>query len=193
MGVGLIWSHRPTADGLERLVADQAARSVTYAEVGATRELVSVPGYRDDRWSIELGAEEAAFQRGCRGLRSWAAHRGAGLEVSPAEAPIATGQTVALAMPVAGLSIVVACRIVWVIDEVDCFGFGYGTLPAHAESGEEAFLVRRDSQRVMFEVRAFSRPAHPLARVGAPLARWLQLRVTQRYLEAMRSWVSMPA
>jgi len=30
-----------------------------------------------------------------------------------------------------------ACRIVYVVDKVDKFGFAYGTLPDHAGSGEE--------------------------------------------------------
>ena len=36
------------------------------------------------------------------------------------------------------------CRVVYVVDEPDRRGFAYGTLPGHAESGEELFLVRYD-------------------------------------------------
>jgi uncharacterized protein (UPF0548 family) len=33
---------------------------------------------------------------------------------------------------------------------------------------------------------AVSRPAHPLARLGAPVTRLVQRRVTSRYLEGLR-------
>ena len=38
-----------------------------------------------------------------------------------------------------------AARVVFVIDEPGRFGFAYGTLPRHVESGEERFLVERDA------------------------------------------------
>ena len=45
------------------------------------------------------------------------------------------------------------------------FGFGYGTLPRHAERGEERFSVEwyREDGCVYYDVFAFSRPKHPLA------------------------------
>ena len=56
-----------------------------------------------------------------------------------------------------------ACRIVYVVDEaepISRFGFAYGTLPDHAGTGEERFLVEWDRQsgEVWYEILAFSRP-----------------------------------
>ena len=56
-----------------------------------------------------------------------------------------------------------ACRIVYVVDEpgpVSRYGFAYGTLPDHAGSGEERFLVEWDraSGEVWYDILAFSRP-----------------------------------
>src|SRR4029077_17849423 len=81
-----------------------------------------------------------------------------------------------------------ACRIVYVVDEdrpIRRFGFAYGTLADHAESGEERFSIewRRDDDSVWFDIRAFSRPVHWLARAGYPLSRALQRRFAR---EAMR-------
>jgi len=76
--------------------------------------------------------------------------------------------------------------VVYVVDEPARAGFAYGTLPAHPEEGEEAFLVHRYDGRVRFEVVAFSKPRHPLARLGAPVTRFLQLRTNNHYLDAMR-------
>ena len=84
-----------------------------------------------------------------------------------------------------------ACRIVAVVDEPRRFGFAYGTLPLHPESGEEAFLVDRGEDDVVrFRVVAASRPAHPLARLGAPVARRVQRRITAGYLEGLRRAVA---
>ena len=70
-----------------------------------------------------------------------------------------------------------ACRIVTVIDEESPrrFGFTYGTLPGHAECGEERFLLEMDEAGdVWFDILAFSRPRHWLAKLGYPIVRRLQ-------------------
>lgn len=72
------------------------------------------------------------------------------------------------------------------IEEPNEVGFAYGTLPGHPECGEAAFtLMRGDDGQVAFVVRSFSRRVDPLARLGAPLARLAQTRVTRRYLTAL--------
>jgi uncharacterized protein (UPF0548 family) len=74
----------------------------------------------------------------------------------------------------------------YVIDEPDKAGFAYGTLPGHPECGEAAFtLVLGSDARVAFVVRSFSRRVDPLARLGAPVARLVQTRVTRRYIDAL--------
>ena len=80
-----------------------------------------------------------------------------------------------------------ATRVVYVTADPDKRGFAYGTLPQHPEQGEEAFHVIRDGARVIFRVTAFSRPRHPLARVGAPVTRLIQLRMIKAYARAMRA------
>jgi uncharacterized protein (UPF0548 family) len=82
----------------------------------------------------------------------------------------------------------VPCQVIWVRDDPDAYGYGFGTLPGHPERGEEAFLVSRDAQgRMWFEIRAFSRPATRYARLGGPVTRAFQDRVTDRYVSAARS------
>lgn len=182
---------RPPNEAIEELLVAQRELSVTYDHVGATREGGQPPAYRHGLWELDLGVGDAIFGRAREGVRCWAAHRGAGVEVSPTGVPPFPGETVVLVVPLAGLHVLAACRVVWTIDEDDRCGFAYGTLPGHPESGEAAFVVTRDpANRVVFEIRSFSRPAHPLARVGIPVTRWLQLRTTRRYLDAMAAWVS---
>jgi uncharacterized protein (UPF0548 family) len=77
--------------------------------------------------------------------------------------------------------------VVYVVDEPDRRGFAYGTLPGHAESGEEAFMVRYDpaTDQVLAEVTAFSRHATWWSTVAGPVTSLLQRVVTKRYLTAL--------
>ncbi len=56
------------------------------------------------------------------------------------------------------------------------FGFAYGTLEDHAESGEERFLVEwnRENDEVWYDLLAFSRPNQFLSRTGYPFTRRAQ-------------------
>ncbi len=70
----------------------------------------------------------------------WGMLRGAGVRVEATTDVAAVGSEVIVHLgPVR-----VPCRVVYVVDEPDRRGFAYGTLPGHAESGEELFLVRYD-------------------------------------------------
>ena len=94
----------------------------------------------------------------------------------------------ALAAPLPVGFAIATCRVVGVVDEPDRWGFAYGTLPAHPESGEELFVVERrpeDGDAVVFRITVFWRPHELLTRLGAPVARILQRRATLAYLDAM--------
>ena len=84
-----------------------------------------------------------------------------------------------------------ACRIVYVIEEeaslLKRYGFVFGTLPGHVERGEERFTVEwhRADDSVWYEVFAFARPAHPLARAGPPFVRLVQRQFAAASLRAM--------
>ncbi|HEY8545601.1 MAG TPA: DUF1990 domain-containing protein [Acidimicrobiales bacterium] len=185
---------RPSPDRLARILAAVEDAALTYDEVGATRHAGELPpGYHHVRERRELGAGDAAFRAAADGLRTWQLHRRQGFVVVPADPPIAAGTVVASAIPLPapGVHVVAACRIVWVVDEPDRFGFGYGTLPAHPASGEEAFVVERDAAgRVALAITAFSSPRHPLVRLGAPVARWQQARATRGYFDALAAHVA---
>jgi len=184
--VGVFLPGHPGADVLERILGQQSSASLTYAEVGATRG-TAPPGYRSDRRTARLGRGEQTYLRAVEGLRHWATHRGAGIRLVPENPDLEVGVTVVQAIGFPGFTTIAACRIVYVVDEADAFGFGYGTLPAHPEQGEESFTVTKDADgAVDFVICAFSRPRHVLARLGAPVARRIQVGVTGRYLDGMR-------
>ena len=109
--------------------------------------------------------------------------RGAGVKVEATTEVAAVGSEV-----IVGLGPVQApCRVVYVVDERDRHGFAYGTLPGHAESGEELFLVRYDpaTEKVFAVVMAFSRHATWWSRLGSPVTSLVQRVVTTRYLNAL--------
>jgi uncharacterized protein (UPF0548 family) len=78
------------------------------------------------------------------------------------------------------LGIRALCRVVYVINEPDRVGFAYGTLPGHAESGEESFVLDRREGQVNFTVRAFSKPASRLSRLGGPVTGVVQGAMAER-------------
>lgn len=188
MSLGLSLT-RPSDAKIARFLAEQEAMPVTYDAVGATRSGDRPKGFHVDHWAGPLGTGDVAFQRAKDGLRHWAAHAGAGVRVTPANAELSVGQTVALVVRTGGAWMLVACRVVWVLDEAEAFGFGYGTLPGHPECGEESFVVHRRSDDVVFDVDAISRARHPLAKLGGPVTRFLQAQTARGYLRGLREWV----
>src|SRR5438128_11793662 len=112
-----------------------------------------------------------------------------------ATAPIQVGTDVAVSIHHFGFYSLNACRIVYVVDEetpVVRFGFAYGTLAEHAESGEERFTVEweQSSDEVFYEILAFSCPHQTLAKIGYPTSRMLQRKFAADSKKAMLTAVS---
>jgi uncharacterized protein (UPF0548 family) len=143
-------------------------------------------GYRHDRYETPLGHGAEVYTGSIHALRSWQAQRGAGLGVVPADAWVEEGATVLLLIRVGVLNAVAPCRVVYVTEGTSHFSFAYGTLPGHPEQGEVAFTIRLDAdESVRFQVVSFSRAVDRLARLGTPVARLLQKRVTRGYSTAL--------
>ena len=173
-------------------MAEQSGAGLSYRQADATLDAHLPPGYVHDRESADLGPfDPATFDRAAAALRSWQIQAGAGLQVYPDD-PVADGATFALVirLPVGGY-VMAAGRVVFVLDEPDRRGFGYGTLPGHPEQGEESFVLARRGDRMYFDIAAFSRPRHPLARLGKPVTRLIQRQTARRYLAAMRAAVAL--
>ena len=183
--------RRPDANAIARFINAQSGLQFRYDPVGATQR-IPPEGYNVDHTRVPLGVGEAAFVRGVAAIRDWAHFQLGWIELYPSRAAIQEGQTVAILARVLGLWFLNACRIVYVVDDemasVRRFGFAYGTLPGHAESGEERFLVewdRRDDS-VSYDILAFSRPNHFLVRLNSSHARKLQKRFARDSALAMQ-------
>lgn len=146
-------------------------------------------GYRQFSRSAELaGIDLDAY---ARALWGWKLHRGAGLDVDASDTPLRVGTTVTVTLKLAGglVRVPAPCRVTDVWDEDDRKGFAYETLPGHPEDGVESFVLTRPEAGgpIILTIRAVSRPASLAARIGGPLARVLQDRVTEKYLRALDS------
>jgi uncharacterized protein (UPF0548 family) len=180
--------HKPSEQAVRDFLARQEKAAFSYPEVGATRGAAPA-GYDADYNRVELGHGAAVFEAACAALRRWEMFPRPWTEVLPADAPIREGQAVAVLARMYGLWWLNAARIVYVLDEAGPtrrFGFTYGTLADHAERGEERFSVEwHPDGRVWYDLFAFSRPRHPLARLAYPLARRLQRRFQAESKAAM--------
>jgi uncharacterized protein (UPF0548 family) len=177
----------PKRERLDALWTEASNAQPTYSEVGASAGTEMPTGYRHDRYQITLGSGSDVFDRAITALKGWEMHINAGLSVFPQSQPLALGTTVLVVVRQGPLSTIAPCRIVYVVEEPERFGFAYGTLPGHPEQGEEAFLVERSPDgNVRLTITAFSRPRDPLARMGGLVTRWIQTRTTKAYLDAMK-------
>jgi uncharacterized protein (UPF0548 family) len=163
-------------------LGDLAALPLTYTEVGATAGELPA-GYQHVQKSAVIGRGRARFeQAAAQGMR-WGMLRGAGVRVEATTEVAEVGSEVIVHLGPVGAP----CRVVYVVDEPDRRGFAYGTLPGHAESGEELFVVSYDptTDQVSAEVRAFSRHATWWSRLASPVTSLIQRVVTERYLRAL--------
>jgi uncharacterized protein (UPF0548 family) len=117
----------------------------------------------------------------------WRAQRGIGLRVRATGPASEEGAIVVLTAGLPRFGYDIPCRVVWARTDGDEQGFGYGSLPGHPESGEEAFLVTlRPDGEVVFTTRVFSLLASPLARLGGPVSRAVQFAALDGYVRAIR-------
>ena len=181
--------RQPSLDQVRQFISIQQSLPFSYSQVGATQTQPPA-GYRVDHNRIQLGEGQQTFRRAVAALRAWKQFDLGWVSVVPGDQPIGVGITVAVQARVLNLWSLNATRIVYVIDEEKRFGFAYGTLPDHVERGEERFLVELfDDGSVWYDIDAFSRPRHPLARLGFPVTRMLQKRFARESLAAMKAAV----
>lgn len=182
--------REPSDDAVRRFLSSQKDLPFSYGEVGASRKDAPPRGYAVDRYRVKLGKGSEAYRRAKEALGAWRQFDLGWVCLLPPDTPIQVGATVGVLARHYGFWSLNSARIVYLIEvsgEVERFGFGYGTLPGHSERGEERFSVewRREDNAVHYDVRAFSRPKHPLARLGYPLARMLQRRFARDSKRAM--------
>ena len=147
-----------------------------------------------DRTRIQLGVGQTIFDAARRALCEWQHYRFDWIELHRPDVDPEPDQTVGVLARALGLWVLNACRIVYVIEEEEPlrrFAFAYGTLPEHAESGEERFQVEwQEDDSVWYDILAFSRPNQLLARLAYPYVRRKQKQFARESMLAMKAAVT---
>lgn len=176
-------------DRVQRFISEQQHSNFSYREVGATgRQLPA--SYNLDHNRVLLGKGEPAWNRAVSAIKRWEMFHISWIRLYWPTSPIQIGTDVAVEVRHYGFRSLNACRIVYVVDErgdVTRYGFAYGTLTEHAESGEERFTVEWDKikDEVWYDILAFSRPHKILATIAYPLSRLLQRKFASASKQAI--------
>jgi uncharacterized protein (UPF0548 family) len=184
----LLLSH-PSARRIERFLERARQSNLTYSEVGGTAG-ITPPCFTTDHNRVLLGRGPEAWGKAVDAVRCWQMFSMDWIRLYWPSTPIKAGENVGVLARWLNCCWLNACRIVYVVEEtapVQRFGFAYGTLEDHAESGEERFTVEwnPENDEVWYDIVAFSRPNQFLARLGYPLARRLQKEFAAGSKQAM--------
>jgi uncharacterized protein (UPF0548 family) len=184
--------NKPSEEFVRQFIASQQDLPFSYAQVGATENPLrdDLHTYQVDHNRTKLGEGRETYDRAIAALREWKHFDLGWVKIVPKGKPLAVGTTVAVQTKTFGFWSLNAARIVYVIDErqaqISRFGFAYGTLPDHVERGEERFTIEwQADDSVWYDIYAFSRPGHPLARLGYPITRMLQKKFARDSLAVM--------
>ena len=186
--------RKPGDDRIAEFIESQARQDFTYPSVGATKIGEAPSGFVVDHNHICLGSGRATFEAAKRALSEWRHYQFDWIELHRPVGTLTADQTVGVLARAMGLWVLNACRIVYVDDNelVRIFSYAYGTLPEHAESGEERFQVEwHDDDSVWYDIFAFSRPNQFQARLGYPYVRLKQRQFARDSMAAMKSAVTV--
>jgi uncharacterized protein (UPF0548 family) len=183
--------RRPSRRTLERFLEESKNLPLSYEPVG----LVQSGECRSlDEAAVTIGNGPADFDRARQALADWRQFDLGWVELFPRQSPIAVGTVVAVAIRHLGFWSLNGCQVVYhsTSNGPGAFGYAYGTLSNHAESGEELFEIFVDPRTddVIYRIRATSKPQAMLTRLGQPIVRALQSRFRRDSAEAMRRAMS---
>ncbi len=190
----MFFLSRPSAEKLRATLSALREAPFTHADVGLTRrDMTTAPsGFVLDRYSTELGHGAHVFARAREALSRLENYPESFTEIVRTPGELASGHVFGTLAHHLGFWSLHPCRVIYVIDQTSgdetVFGFGFGTLPGHAEIGEERFLIRWSgvSDEVCYDVQAFSRPGQLLTKLGAPVTRSYQRRFQKETVVEMR-------
>jgi uncharacterized protein (UPF0548 family) len=185
-------ARRPSPATIDRFLRESQDLPLSYSPVGLVKaDAANTAGQNLDEATVAIGRGEADFERARAGLMACKQFDIGWVETFPRHAPVAVGTVVAVLIRHLGFWSLNGCRVVYCVgDDADGsrFGVGHGTLTNHAESGEELFEVflNRQTDDVIYRIRASSWPQTTLARVGQPIVRALQARFRDHSAAAMK-------
>jgi uncharacterized protein (UPF0548 family) len=192
----LVSLQQPSDIAIRAFLDRQRSQTFPYRGVGSSRH-VPPAGYVVDHRHVCLGTGQHTFETACAALQRWQMFQVGWVQLCWPSTGIEIGAVVGILASWGGLWCLNACRIVYVLDESSPMrraGFAYGTLPGHAERGEERFSIEWHSDdTIWYDLLAFSRPGHWLIWLGYPCVRRLQRRFALASLATMVRAVGAPS
>lgn len=184
---------KPADQQIQQFIFNLAHSNYSYREVGATASTIP-RSYTVDHNRVRLGRGASTWSLAVSAIKSWQMFKLGWVQLCWADTAIRSGSNVAVLVRHYGFYSLNGVRIVYTIDDagpIKRFGFAYGTLEDHAESGEERFAVEWDQQGddVYYDLLAFSKPVKLLPRLAFPLSRSLQKRFASGSKAAMLAFV----
>jgi uncharacterized protein (UPF0548 family) len=173
----MFFARRPSRETIDRFLRDSEDLPLSYGPAGIVSGETARGGL-DEALTV-IGRGRADFDRARAALAAWKQFDLGWVELFPRHAPVDVGTVVAVLIHHVGFWSLNGCRVLYhVANSRDRFGFAYGTLTNHAESGEELFEVLIDPRTddVLYRIRATSWGQAALARAGQPIVRLLQAR-----------------
>jgi uncharacterized protein (UPF0548 family) len=172
-------ARRPTPHQIERFLHESQDLPLSYGPIGILT--TNTVHRRLDEATVAVGRGGADFERARAALIAWKQFDIGWVETFPRHAPVTAGTVVAVLIRHFGFWSLNGCRVLYDVGsstDAARFGFAYGTLTNHAESGEELFeaFIDPQTQDVVYRIRATSWPQAALTRVGQPVVRALQAR-----------------
>lgn len=174
--------HRPTEAEIQEQLRRARSLPTSYGfdlrTEGGREQVICPRGFARDYHRSQIGQGKAAFIAAKEAFRQWLQFDLGWVRIANPKTPIEQGEVVAVEARALWLWSINISRILYVIDEPDRFGFGYGTTAMHVERGEERFLIEYYpiSGAVFYDLLAVSQPAHGLARLGYLFTRSQQHR-----------------
>ena len=183
--------QRPSEVEIARFLDASRDLPTSYGPVGILNR--PIDRGRVDEQVVVIGHGRDDFARARTALTAWVHFDIGWVTAFPSPAGAENGTVVAVLIRHVGFWSLNGARVVYQLEQnQQTFGFAYGTLTNHAESGEELFEVSLDPQTgdVTYRIRAVSWPQSLLARAGQPIVRLLQERFRRDSAAAMQRAVA---
>jgi uncharacterized protein (UPF0548 family) len=182
----MFFVRRPSHEAIGRFVRDSQELPLSYGPIGIVNG--DIPGLDLEEVIVTIGRGRTDFDRARAALIAWKHFDIGWVDTFPRHAPVDVGTVVAVLIQHLGFWSLNSCRVLYTVRGDGHFGFAYGTLTNHAESGEELFEVLLDpaSDDVKYRIRASFKPRAALTRIGQPIVRVLQARFRRDSAAAMK-------
>jgi uncharacterized protein (UPF0548 family) len=191
----MFYTSKPTTKEIYDLIKTQSDLPFSYKNVGATKDHETPEDFPINQLRKKLGNGKMVFKKAVEAINSWQMYALDWTRVLPENVSIKEGEIVVTMINHLGFWSLNPCRIIYLIDEktdeFQKFGFAFGTLPAHSETGEEQFQIEWNckTDEVFYEIYAFAKPHNPLAKIAFPYVGYLQKTFAEDSYKAMLKFV----